>query len=63
MARAMSPTHKIAKRKPYPSDLTDAQWELIEPFVRGNPVGPKPVMHSRREVVNALLYITHTGAQ
>jgi putative transposase len=59
----MSPTPKVATRKPYPSDLTDAQWELIEPFVRGNPVGPKPVVHSRREGVNALLYVTHTGAQ
>lgn len=59
----MSPTPQVVDRKHYPSDLTDAQWELIEPFVRGNPFGPKPVVHSRREVVNAILYVTHTGVQ
>lgn len=50
-------------RKPYPTDLTDAQWELIEPFVRASTLGPQEVLHSRREVVNAILYILHTGAQ
>jgi putative transposase len=43
--------------------LTDAQWALVEPFVRGNPVGPQPVLHSRREVLNAIFYVTHTGVQ
>ncbi|MFL5357968.1 IS5 family transposase [Archangium sp.] len=50
-------------RKPYLSDLTDAQWALIEPFVRASECGPQEVLHSRREVVNAILYIAHTGAQ
>ena len=63
MARGMSPTAPVTPRKPYPSDLTDAQWALVEPFVRGNPVGPQPVVHSRREVLNAILYITKTGVQ
>jgi transposase len=58
----MSPTPTVVARKPYPSDLTDAQWELVEPFVRGNPFGPQPVVHERREVVNAILYICRTGA-
>jgi putative transposase len=43
--------------------LTDAQWALVEPFVRGNPVGPQPTVHSRREVLNAILYVTKTGVQ
>jgi putative transposase len=59
---AMSPTPKVAARKRYPSDLTDAQWELVEPFVRANPVGPQPVVHERRDVVNAIFYISRTGA-
>jgi putative transposase len=50
-------------RKPYPTDLSDAQWELIEPFVRASQCGPQEVLYSRREVVNAILYLTHTGAQ
>ncbi len=45
-------------RQSYPSDLTDAQWALVEPFVRGNSFGPQPTVHSRREVLNAVLYVT-----
>jgi len=63
MALAMSTTSQVTSPKPYPSDLTDAQWELVEPFVRGNPFGPQPVVHSRRAVLNAILYVTHTGVQ
>jgi putative transposase len=50
-------------RKPYPTDLTDEQWVLIEPFVQASECGPQEQLHPRREVVNAILYITHTGAQ
>lgn len=50
-------------RKHYPTDLTDGQWALIEPFVRASHCGPQEVIHSRREVVNAILYIKRTGAQ
>ena len=50
-------------RKPYPNDVSDAQWALLEPFVRASQCGPQPVLHSRREVVNAILDITHTGAR
>lgn len=63
MAWAMSPPASVVPRPSYPSDLTDAQWALVEPFVRGNPVGPQPVLHSRREVLNAILYVTKTGVQ
>lgn len=31
--------------------------------MRASKLGPQDVLHSRREVVNAILYITHTGAQ
>jgi len=59
----MSSTPQAPARERYPSDLNDAQWALIEPFVRGNPVGPQPVVYSRREVVNAILYVSRTGVQ
>jgi putative transposase len=50
-------------RKPYPSDLNDEQWALIEPFVRASHCGPQEVLHPRGEVVNAILFITRTGVQ
>lgn len=51
------------ERKPYPSDLTDAAWELIHPLVHEAPhhTGKQPV--DRREIVNAILWIVRTGAQ
>lgn len=46
--------------RPYPSDLTDAQLGLIEPMV---PVktGGRPAIHPRRRIVDAILYVNHTG--
>ena len=53
-------------RMPYPSDLTDAQWAVLEPLVlayedRVRP-GPERVV-DLREVVNTLRYLNRTGCQ
>ena len=50
-------------RKTYPSDLTDAQWQLIEDLVPAPKPGPQQTLYSRREVVNAILYQKRTGCQ
>ena len=50
-------------RRPYPSDLTDAQWELIRPLVPQPTPNPGDVPHDRREIVNAILYVLRTGVQ
>lgn len=48
---------------PYSSDLTDAQWILLEPFlVIPSKRGPKHG-NDLRHVVDAMLYISHTGCQ
>ena len=47
----------------YSSDLTDAQWSLLEPLLAHcTKRGPK---HGAdlRHVVDAMLYISHTGCQ
>ena len=51
------------RRQAYPSDLTDAQWALLEPLLRErDPVGPgRPASVDLRAVRNALLYIKQTG--
>ena len=46
--------------RPYPSDLTDEQWALIEPMVAVKP-GGRPATHSRRRIVEAILYVNRTG--
>src|SRR6202040_3711116 len=53
-------------RKPYPTDLTDAQWARLEPRILAyeDRVRPGPVRAvDLREVVNTLLYLNRTGCQ
>lgn len=53
----------LFKRKPYPSDLTDREWQLLEPLL------PPPKSRGRkrrvdlREIVNAIFYVLRTGCQ
>jgi putative transposase len=47
--------------KSYSSDLTDEQWEHIRPLVCFSTGRPATV--NRRRVVNAILYVAHTGSQ
>jgi putative transposase len=49
--------------KRYPSDLTDAEWSLIEPFVQQKDGPGRPHIVDLREIVNALFYLTSTGCQ
>lgn len=50
-------------RKPYSTDLTDAQWERIEPLIPPAKPGGRPRSVEMREIVNAILYFTRTGCQ
>jgi len=49
-------------RQPYPSDLTDEQWELIEPLIPTSSKG-RPRKVDLREVVNAIFYQARSGCQ
>ena len=47
----------------YPSDVTDAQWALMESFLPPAPTGGRPRKTDMRDVVNAIFYISRTGCQ
>ena len=49
-------------RKPYPSDLTDEQWAVIEPLIPVSSVG-RPRKVEMREVLNAIFYLNRSGCQ
>lgn len=51
------------RRRPYPTDLTDAQWALIEPLLPDRAWTGRHRTLDLREVVNALLYLLRTGCQ
>ncbi len=53
-----------APRKPYPTDLTDAQWANLEPLIPSAKLGGRPRAVDMREIVNAaLFYLNRTGCQ
>jgi transposase len=51
----------------YPSDLTDKQWNRLEPLLNepraGRHAGGRPRKHEQRRVVDAMLYVVKTGCQ
>src|SRR5499425_229540 len=47
----------------YPSDLTDAEWALIEPAIPPAKRGGRRRGVNIREVVNAIFYVLSTGCQ
>ena len=40
----------------YPSDLTNKEWKIIEPYVRQGKMG-RPRGHDIRDVINNLNYV------
>jgi len=45
----------------YPTDLTDAQWRIIEKRIPAAQPGGRPRSVDVREVVNGILYLVRTG--
>ena len=44
----------------YPSDLTDAEWALVEPLLPPARRGGRPRAVNLREVLNAVFYLLST---
>src|SRR5260370_22642876 len=59
----MKQDQSATARKAYPSDLRDAEWAILEPLVPAVKPGGRPARHSRREIVNAILYVVRGGNQ
>jgi transposase len=59
---------RVSERKPYPSDLSDERWALIEPVITAWKAAHPSVSghqgnYQMREIVNAILYQSRTGCQ
>ncbi len=48
-------------RRPYPSDLSDAQWTRLEPLLPSVLPGGRPRTRPLREVIDALRYVLRGG--
>jgi transposase len=50
-------------RKPYPTDLSDAEWNHIEPHLPAPNGYGRPRTHSLREILDAVFYVLKSGCQ
>ncbi len=48
-------------RKAYKTDITDAQWQILEPLIPPAETGGHPRTVNMREVVNGIFYVLRTG--
>ena len=48
-------------RMPYPSCMTDAQWQLIAPLLPADKPGGRPRKTDLRAVVDAIFYLNREG--
>ena len=51
----------LTARKPYGTDLSDAEWAIIEPLMPPRKGGGRPPTTKVREVVNAIFYLLRIG--
>jgi transposase len=59
-ARAQT-TRPARRGRRYPSDLSDAEWAVIAPLLPAQGRRGRPLVHARRMIVNAILYVNRTG--
>jgi putative transposase len=48
-------------QKPYPTDLEDAEWEQLAPFIPPAKTGGRRRKHSMRVILNAIFYLLRSG--
>ena len=51
----------MPNQQPYPSDLTDAEWELLRPLLPGLGKLGRPPRYDRRKVLEAIFYVVRSG--
>jgi len=51
----------MSERRAYPSDLTDAEWKILEPLIPEVSEEATVETISRREIVNGILYVLRSG--
>lgn len=51
----------MTNRKAYPSDLSDAEWELLKPLIPPAKPGGRPRSVDIREILNAIYYLLRAG--
>jgi putative transposase len=48
-------------RRRYPTSLSDAEWEWLEPYVPAPRKRGRPRIHSLRNILDAVFYVLRSG--
>ncbi|MBE7158638.1 MAG: transposase [Rhodospirillales bacterium] len=48
-------------REPYPSDLTDAEWQVLSPLIPGPAKLGRPPRYEKRAILDAIFYVVRSG--
>lgn len=51
----------MKEKRRYPTDLTDKQWEKLEPLLPQRSTRGRPPKYTYREIVNGMLYVLRGG--
>lgn len=51
----------MSERKPYPSDVSDAEWKILEPLLPQPCQRGRALTYQRREILNAIFYLLRSG--
>ena len=51
----------MTNRKAYPTDLSELEWQIIAPLLPGQKARGRKIVYSRREILNAIIYIVRAG--
>ena len=60
LSRKKTMKHSLLPRRAYTSDLTDAQWDIMQPMIPRHASG-RPCTTDMREVLNAIFYLMTNG--
>ena len=51
----------MSDRKAYPTDLSDAEWSVVQPLIPEAKTGGRPEEYLKREILNAIFYLLRSG--
>jgi putative transposase len=51
----------LSPMKPYASDLSDAEWTILEPLIPPAKLGGRPRSVNMRQILNGIFYVLRSG--
>ena len=51
----------MESRQPYPTDLNDNQWQILQPLIPESQSGGRPATYPKREMLNGIFYVVRVN--